>query len=1044
MVKFLIKRPIAVTMTFIAILVLGIVAATRIPVSLMPDIDIPEITVQVSVRNTSAAELENTVVNLLRRQLMQVAHLADIKSETRDGNGLIHLDFEYGTDVDYAFIEVNEKIDRAMNRLPRNIERPRVIKTSATDIPVFYLNLTLKEQRTNNWMRGAKGQEQSSNNEHKIINHKHEIKNDIFPVSKKFIELSNFAGQVIRKRIEQLPEVAMVDISGQVFPELLILPDIKKLEALDINLALLEQAIRKNNINLGNLLIRDGQYQYSIRFESTLKNKSDIEKIYLKVEDRLLQLKDLAKVVEHTQERKGLVTSDGKEAITMAVIKQSDAQMRHLKKKLQDMVEHFRGDYPHIEFKVTRDQTQLLDYSMSNLGKSLLLGATMAFIIMFIFLRDFKSPFLIGITIPTSLVISLLFFHLAGISINIISLSGIILGVGMMIDNSIIVIDNITQHRERGSILPVACVNGTNEMFRPLLSSVLTTCAVFIPLIFVSGMAGALFFDQAMAIAIGLLVSLGVSITVLPVYYRLFYLKGKGTEKKGILSKINTLDYGAIYEKGFRLIMKNQGLAWLLFFLMLTGVVLLYNTLPKDRLPPLAHDEMMIRIEWNEYIHIDENNRRVQELVAKLRKRTMHTTCLIGEQQFLLDHGSEASSSEALIYIKTKSPGDLITVSEEVETFIEMEYPVAVIEFEEAGNIFNILFSENEPPLMAHLRTTGDFGPEQNLFLENTINKLRHNLKIQTLPSVSWQEHLVLKIDAVKLMAYDVTFDAVYRKLRSALNENEILLITQSQSFVPVVLGDKPNLMKDIIARAMVTNSKGEYIPLRNLVSEEKDYDLKTIVAGQEGEYYPLPLLVEESEAEEVMEVIRNTLKEEGHFEANFSGSIFSSRRLIRELAVIMGISLLLLYFILSSQFESLTLPLIVLIEVPVDIFGVFLFLKLFGAGINLMSLIGIIVMSGIIINDSILKIDTINRLSNQGYSLLRALVIAGKRRFKPIIMTSLTTILALLPFLFTSGIGADLQKPLALAVIGGMTIGTLVSLYFIPLFYYYLKRKSK
>jgi len=1035
MVKFLIKRPIAVTMTFIAILVLGIVAATRIPVSLMPDIDIPEITVQVSVRNTSASELENTVVKLLRRQLMQVAHLADIKSETRDGNGLIHLDFEYGTDVDYAFIEVNEKIDRAMNSLPRNIERPRVIKTSATDIPVFYLNLTLKEPEKIHH-GGQTGTTETMGTIETI--------NELFPVSQKFIELSNFAGQVIRKRIEQLPEVAMVDISGQVFPELLILPDKKKLEALGINLARIEQSVRTNNISLGNLLIRDGQYQYNIRFESTLKNKHDIENIYLKMEDRLFQLKDLAQVVEHIQERKGLVTSDGKEAVTMAVIKQSDARMHDLKKKLQDLVEHFREDYPHIEFKVTRDQTQLLDYSISNLGQSLLLGATLAFIIMFLFLRDFKSPFLIGITIPTSLVISLLFFHLAGISINIISLSGIILGVGMMIDNSIIVIDNITQHRERGSILPVACVNGTNEVFRPLLSSVLTTCAVFIPLIFISGMAGALFFDQAMAITIGLLVSLGVSITILPVYYRLFYLKKKVTGEKGILSKINTLDYGAMYEKGFRLTMKNQGLAWLLFFLMLTGVVFLYNTLPKDRLPPLAHDEMMIRIEWNEYIHIDENNRRVQELVAKLREQTGHNTCLIGEQQFLLDHGSEASSSEAIIYIKAKSPGDLIAVSEEVENVIQSEYPVAVIEFEEAGNIFNILFSENEPPLVARLRTTGDFGPEQNLFLKNTIDKLRHKLNIQTLPSVTWQEHLVLKIDAVKLMAYDVTFDAVYRKLRSALSENEILLITQSQSFVPVILGDKPKLMKDIIAQAMVANSKGEYIPLRNLVSEEKDYDLKTIVAGQEGEYYPLPFLVEESEAEEVMKVVRNTLKEDGHFEASFSGSIFSSRRLIRELTVILGISLLLLYFILSSQFESLTLPLIVLIEVPVDIFGVFLFLKLFGAGINLMSLIGIIVMSGIIINDSILKIDTINRLRNQGYSLLRALMEAGKRRFKPIIMTSLTTILALLPFLFTSGLGADLQKPLALAVIGGMTVGTLVSLYFIPLFYYYLKRKSK
>ncbi len=1021
MVKFLIRRPIAVTMTFIAILVLGIVAATRIPVSLMPDIDIPEITVQVGAGNTSTRELENTVVKLLRNQLLQVAHLADIKSETRGGNGLIWLDFEYGTDVDRAFVEVNEKIDRAMNRLPRHIERPRVIKASATDIPVFYLNLTIKGEQV----------EQINHEEHKVV-------------SQSFIDLSDFAGQVIRKRIEQLPEVAMTDISGQVFPELLVVPDMNKIDALGIDLARIEQAIRENNINLGNLLIRDGQYQYNIRFESTLKNKNDIESIFLRIEDRLFQLKDLAEVFEQTKDRRGLVTSDGQYAVTMAVIKQSDARMFDLKKKLNELVDHFREDYPQIDFKVIRDQTQLLNYSISNLGQSLFLGATLAFLVMFFFLRDFKSPVLIGITIPTALVISLLFFHLAGVSINIISLSGLILCVGMMVDNSIIVIDNITQHRERNSQLPVACINGTNEVFRPMLSSVLTTCAVFIPLIFISGMAGALFFDQAIAISIGLIVSLLVSITLLPVYYRLFYL-GKGRPlSKNILLKTNTLDYSALYEKGFRMTMKNQGWAWLILLLMMAGLIFLYTTLPKDRLPPVVKDEIMVRIDWNERIHIDENNRRIEELVATFRNFIDQNTCLIGEQQFLLDYSAGASSSEAVIYLKAQSAADLISAQTAINDFMRNRYSLALYSFEEAGNVFNLLFSDPEPPLMARLRPTADFGPEYNTFLKNEMDNLSRRLTDWKVPPVMWQEHLVLTTDPVKLMTYDVTFDAVYRKLKSALSENEILLITSSRNFVPVILGDQPGLIRDIIARTQVVNSKGDFIPLRNLLQEDRDYDLKTITAGQEGEYYPVPFTIGEDEAEGLMTLLRGSLAVDGHFEADFSGTIFSGRRLIRELAIILAISLFLLYFILAAQFESLTLPLIVLIEVPIDIFGVFLFLKLFGAGINLMSLIGIIVMSGIIINDSILKIDTINRLRKEGFSLLRALAEGGKRRFKPIIMTSLTTILALLPFLFFKGLGADLQKPLALAVIGGMTVGTVVSLYYIPLFYYYLERRKE
>jgi len=1020
MVNFLIKRPIAVTMTFIAILVLGVVSAIRIPVSLMPDIDIPKITVQAGAENTSARELENTVVRLLRNQLLQVPHLVDIKSETRDGNGLIALDFEYGTDAEQAFIEVNEKIDRTMNRLPRNIERPRVIKASASDIPVFYLNLTVKEDPV----------EQPAQ------------QNDVI-IDQRFIDLSDFAGQVIRKRIEQLPEVAMTDISGQVFPELLIVPDMNKLDALGIGLARIEQAIQENNIRLGNLSIRDGQYQYNIRFESTLKNKHDIENVYLKIEDRLFQLKDLAEVFERTKDLRGLVTSDGDVAVTMAIIKQSDARMSDLKKKLNQLVKHFREDYPQIEFNVIRDQTQLLQYSISNLGQSLILGASLAFVIMFFFLKDFKSPVLIGITIPTALVISMLFFYLAGISINIISLSGLILCVGMMVDNSIIVIDNINQHRERNSPLSIACVNGTNEVFRPMLSSVLTTCAVFIPLIFISGLAGAMFFDQAIAIAIGLGVSLVVSITLLPVYYRLFYRSGKKTSTKNILSKLNRMDYSALYEKGFRMTMKNQGWAWLIILVMLAGLIFLYAILPKDRLPPIEHDEIMISVDWNERIHIDENGRRVEELMSATRNSVVHNTCLIGEQQFILDNSTGSSSSESVIYIKTVSAADLASAQAAIHDFMKKRYPLATYRFDEAGNVFNLLFSDPEPPLVARLRPTADFGPEYNAFLKNTIDNLGYELSTREIPAVAWQEHLVLTADPVKLMTYDVTYDAVYRKLRSVLSENEIMLITESRNFIPVILGDQPKLIRDIIASTQVMNNGGDFIPLRNLLKEERDYDLKTITAGQEGEYYPIPFVIANDEAEKLMASIRSGLAAEGQFEADFSGSIFSGRRLIRELAVILAISLLLLYFILAAQFESLTLPLIVLTEVPIDVFGAFLLLKLFGAGINIMSLIGIIVMSGIVINDSILKIDTVNRLRKEGYSLLRALALGGKRRFKPIIMTSLTTILALLPFLFIKGLGADLQKPLALAVMGGMTVGTLVSLYYIPLFYYYLERKK-
>ena len=460
MVKFLIHRPIAVTMSFIAILILGVVAAAWLPVSLMPDVDIPRITVHINAPDTPARELENGTVKSFRRQLMQVQHLADITSETRDAGAVITMEFDYGCDIDFAFIEVNEKIDRAMSTMPAGFERPRVIKASATDIPVFYLSLTLSDDHSSPAIPTTESSTESST--------------VLFPVTRQFINLSTFAGQVIRKRIEQLPEVAIADISGQVFPELLIIPDITRMQSLGLTTSDIETAISTNHVSLGNLVIRDGQYQYNVRFDNTLLNAAEIGDIYIKSDTTAsCSLRILPRIIEHPGKIRGKVTSDGKDAITMAIIKQSDARMSDLRDNLHMLVENFRIDYPDVEFTMTRDQTSLLDYSIRNLKQSLVIGGLLAFLLMFLFLKDVRSPWLIGLTIPTSLVISLLFFYMTGLSLNIISLSGLILGIGMMIDNSIIVIDNITQFRERGHSLDEACVLGTNEVFRPMLSSVI-------------------------------------------------------------------------------------------------------------------------------------------------------------------------------------------------------------------------------------------------------------------------------------------------------------------------------------------------------------------------------------------------------------------------------------------------------------------------------------------------------------------------------------------------------------------------------------------
>lgn len=1012
MVEFLIKRPIAVTMTLIAVLILGVLAVNMLPVSLMPEVKIPRVTVQVTAENLSARELDATIIKPLRNQLTQLSHLVDIRTETRDGNGNIFLEFEHGSDIDFIFIEVNEKIDRT--NLPRDIERPRTIKANATDIPAFYMNLTLKE---------------NSGSPEKEMH--------------KFVELSKFTLSVLSKRLEQIPEVAMVDISGQTLSQIVIIPDHSKLDALGIKAEQLEEAIKNNNINLGNLTIRDGEYQYNIRFSSTLTNKQDIENVYCNINDRLYQIKELATVKEEPQKQTGIVKSDGKSAITMAIIKQADARMSDLKKEINHLTDVFRIDYPHIDFTITRDQTALLDYSIDNLTQNLLLGIFLACAVIFFFMQDFRSPILVTITIPIALIVSMLFMFMARISINIISLSGIVLGIGMMVDNSIIVIDNITQRWDKGEILKTAVVKGTNEVFTPMLSSVLTTCSVFIPLIFMSGISGALFYDQAMAVTIGLLSSLAVSVSIIPVYYYLFYKGQAKRTRNHFLKRIQFINYEATYEKGLKWVFRHQLLTWTIIAGMITGSILIFATIEKRKLPPLTQNDMLLNIEWNKRINAEENEKRTAQLLHTLAPLLSQNTVMAGSQKFLLSHTKENSISEAIIYLKCVHPDSVPAVQRNIRTFMQARYPEAVYSTESSGNIFDMIFAEKEPTLVARIRSVTGKSPDPDQLnqLLKTIKKQIPELYIEP---VSWQEVIQLRTIPELMVLYGIDYNNLFYRLKSAFNENKVFYLNEGEYSIPIILGDEEQTLHSILQNNNIKNKDNVEIPLSTLVRESRVNDLKNIISGPEGEFYPLNLDAQDNQIAEITKKISAIVSDNHNFEVSFSGSYYTNREMIKELAVILLVSLSLLYFILAAQFESLIQPLVILSEIAVDLFGALFLLWVCGSSINIMSMIGIIVMCGIVINDSILKVDTINRLRKSGYHLKRAIMMAGNRRLKPIIMTSLTTILAIAPFLITGNLGADLQFPLSLALIGGMIVGTIVSVYFIPLAYYYIYKNRK
>lgn len=1009
MIKFLINRPIAVLMAYLALVIVGVITFFTLPVSLLPDISIPHITVKITEGNYSARELENSVVTPVRRQLMQISGLEEIKSETRDGSAIIKLTLDYGVNTDFAFIEVNEKIDAAMNSLPKTISRPKAVKASATDLPVVYVHVT-----------SASGDEN-------------------------FLEVSELADEIIRRRLEQQPEVAMVDVTGIPSRQLRIVPDQAALKSAGLRVEDIESAIAAGNVEPGSMTVKDGYYEYNIHISNLLRTPEDVKEIPLEKEGRLFTIGDFCDVDLIETEPSGYSYYNGKRAVTMAVIKQASESMDALETAVDSTIDYFGDIYPSLEFSKSRSQTQLLDFTISNLEQNLILGLILVFLVCALFMKSGRLPIIIGFTVLIAVIMTFLLFYLFHVSINIISLAGLILAVGMMIDNSVIVAENITQYRERGYNLEESCVLGTNEMITPMLSSSLTTIAVFVPLVFMSGIAGAIFADQAFAITAGLASSYIVGITLLPVLYHIL-MKGKGKklreERKEEDRKKNggKVSIISIYDAGVDWVFSHKTFTLIFTIISTFGCIGMFFVLKTERMPKTDSTETIVNIDWNENINLDENRNRTNAITNGLARELAENSAFVGLQDFLVGSADEKSASESELYLRVNKPAELEPLKEKAEKLIKEKYPDAVISYSAPENVFEKVFTSDEKPLEVRIsvkNSTADNSLKKILQIEEKLNKSL-DLPVDGIPL---RDRTEIMIDNEKLVLYRVSSQEVQKALKAAFKGDEIGTLRSNRDYIPIHIKDKDTNLNELLDETLIPtipDEKGNifYIPLRSLVNLRQNADFKTITAAEGGEYSAFGFDADKKTSGRIMEVVKDITINDRNIDVVFTGSLFSNLKMMEELIVILMISILLMYFILCAQFESFLQPLIVLIEIPIDITFALISLWIFGHTLNVMSAIGIIVTCGIVVNDSILKIDAINELRKTGLPMLKAVHLAGQRRLKSILMTSITTILAMVPVLFTSDLGSELQRPLAIAMIGSMIVGTIVSIFVIPLLY--------
>lgn len=1001
MIKFFIHRPISVLMAFAALTIIGAIVCFNLPISMLPDFSVPEIVVKINDENVSARELENSRTAPIRHQLLQTAHLKDIESRTEDGSAIINLRFDFGTNIDLAYIEVNEKIDAVANSGGVSFSRPKVIKYNATDFPVFYLNITHLAS-------------DSLHNE--LLNTGNAVKN------------------IICRRLEQIPEVSVVDVTGIPEKHILLTPNNEKLKAAGLTINDLENAMKQSNIEPLGIRVKDGYYQYNMKISSLLLSVSDIENVYIYVADRVAQLKDFCNVHEEYIQSAGGAIYNGKNEISVAIYNKNQANSRNLKQQIEKLLTEFKTDFPQLEFNISKNQTELLLFTISNLRQNLVVSLALIFLIGLFFIGDLKSSVVIMISIAVSLVVTFIPFYIFNKSLNIISLSGIILAVGMMIDNALIICENINQYQTRGLTLGSATSRGTSELIAPLLSSSLTTVAVFVPLIFLGSVAGVLFADQAFAIAWGLVVSYVVGISFLPVLYHLFFKKSAAKHLPATQTTFpRALNfYNRIYNFVFA---HKLPVAAATMALVALGVFLMTKT-PIEKMPSIEYNEVSALVSFGN-VNETENYDNTKKVLNFTQNMCVESSAFVGGQDFMIDETGNLKPNQTEFYWRTNSFDEAQNLKLATNQFIRNNYPDAVVSFYSPVTLFDKLFASNDPDISAH------FSNEQhNSTIDeiNTINALAQPLSQTCNVVTSELKHTrSLAVNRQSMQQFGVSLSEIKTDVKRHFSISDVMVINSAGEFLPVsVKGHEKNLEQFVATAALShKDSKGNVIdiPYRLLLSIVPEQNPKTIYAGKDDEYVPLNFF-EVEDCKQVCNQCQTIAQQINNEKVTLSGQFFENRDMMQRLIYVLLVSIILMYFILCAQFEDFVQPLIVLAEIPIDIFLTCIVLYAAGQTLNLMSAIGIIVSCGIVVNDSILKIDTINKLRASGMELHQAVHTAGLRRVKAILMTTLTTIGAVLPVLFANDAGSQMQAPLSVAIIGAMTFGTAVSIYIIPIIY--------
>lgn len=1013
--KFSVNRPVFTTMLTLIIVLLGTFSLTRLKTDLLPDIELPTLTIQTEYEGASPEVMEQLVTRIIEEIVATVPGVEDMTSQSSEGSSTVRVRFAWGSDLDVLAQDVRSLLENEINELPDDVVRPRIRKFDVATFPVVILG----------------------------------ISSNLDPV-----ELTELVDQQVRYRFGRLAGVAQVDMWGEYKREIRVELIPERVKALGLPLNQVLQAIRNANLDLPTGKIEQGRYEVTLRAPAEYVSLDQIRNtVIYQREGAAVTLDQLARVRDTYEKKRRMVRVNGERGLRVAIRKQADANTVEVAQAIISEIDKINRTFPQIHIIPVINQGNFIERSIANVARSVLYGGGLSILVLLFFLRNIRSTFIISLAIPISVIATFAMIYFGGFTLNLMTLGGLALGVGMMVDSSVVVLENIFRRRMENNEPAVgAAIDGASEVGPAIIASTITTLVIFLPLVFVRGVAGLLFKELAFVIVFSLICSLLVSLSLLPMLSsrllkapdqldnrRFSWMKKMISRSEALFRELDNR-----YRDLIRWVLRHRWSTILFAFSLFGLSLLLVPLIGSEYLPPSDEGEVRVTGEMEIGTRLDLLDRqahKLEELVYPAVPETLSSVINVGSSGWRPGDAAKTEIRLALNPAAQRSRSN-VEIADDLRRRLKNKIPGMTVRTRAPQGQFLLgRILGGEEGLTVEIR--GFDLQTMDLLAQHADRMLKQiagitDTEISQKAGIPQQE---IRIDRDKVADMGLSVRDVTEALETAVAGSKAGEFRREGNsyriFVRLLDAEKRSL--DEILDLTLSTPGGEQVALRNLVStragrgpiqiDRKDQQrLVSIQANVTGRDIG-------SIAADVQSMLDRIPRPVG-YQLSVGGNFTEQQKAFRELSASLVLALLLVYMVLACQYESLRDPIVVMASVPVAAVGVLIVLFLTGTTFNLQSFIGCIMLGGIVVNNAILLVDQAGQLVSSGFSVNDAVIEAGRRRLRPILMTSLTTILALLPLAVGVGEGADAQAPLARAVVGGLSGSTLITLILIPAVY--------